>query len=198
MTALIYVLAVLLGLSLIPVGLRASYDEDGAALQLLVGPFHIQLYPEKVKRTKKKTTRTKKSSTRSAGKTKKGGNISDFYPIVEIVLEFLNDFRRKLRVDRLTLKIVLAGEDPCDLSVNYGRAWAALGNLMPQLDRFLHIRKRDLDIACNYIAERTTVLFGADITITIGRLLLIAVRHGFRGLFEYFKLLKTKKGGAQL
>lgn len=60
--------------------------------------------------------------------------------MVKVALNFLGDFRRKLRVNRLELKLILAGGDPCDLAVNYGRAWTAVGNLMPQLERLFVIK----------------------------------------------------------
>ena len=73
-------------------------------------------------------------------KAEKGGSLLDFLPLVKIALDFLGDFRRKLRLDNLYLRLILAGSDPCDLAVNYGRAWAALGNLMPQLEKWFVIK----------------------------------------------------------
>ena len=46
--------------------------------------------------------------------------------------------------EAMRLKVVLAGGDPCDLSLNYGRAWIALGNIMPHLERYFVIKKRTL------------------------------------------------------
>ena len=198
MIAGVIAFCVLIGVLLIPVGVNASYDSDGAFLRLIIGPLRLQLYPGNRRTNKKrksgnKTTASSETSKRSA---KTGGSFSELEPFLRIIYDLLCDFRRKLRVDRLEFKLVLAGEDPCDLSVNYGRAWAALGNVMPQLERFWVIRKRNLDIVCDYLADETTVTLLIDLTMTVGRLLCLAIRYGLRGLIEYRKLLNIRKGGA--
>ena len=113
------------------------------------------------------------------------------------MLDFLGDFFcRKLRVNVLKLKLILAGDDPCDLAVNYGRAWAALGNLVPQLERFFVIQKRDMQVECDFTADKTLIDAQLDLTITLGRLLGLGVRYGTRVLREFLKIVKLKKGGA--
>lgn len=192
------VLGVLGGFLLLPIGVRATYNTDGALLQLLVGPLRFQLYPGKnvAKKNNTAVAKEKSGAQSSKGTISTGGSLNDFLPVFRVVWSLLQDFKRKLRVDRLEFKLVLAGDDPYDLSVNYGRAWAALGNLMPRLESFLCIRKRNLEIECDYLAEQTRVFVLIDLTMTIGRLLELAVRHGCRGLIEYHKLLKIRKGGA--
>ena len=111
-------------------------------------------------------------------------------------LKFLGDFRRKLRVDNLCLRLILAGDDPCDLAVNYGRVWAAASNLMPQLERLFVIKKRDIQVECDFTAEEISVIAHVDITITLGRLLTLAVVYGIRVLFEFLSM-KRKGGGDQ-
>lgn len=127
-------------------------------------------------------------------KAKKGGAVTDFLPLVRIVLELLHSFRRKLRARRLELKIILGGDDPCDLAVAYGRAWAALGNLMPQLERFLRIDKRDMQVECDFTAETTVVTARMDLSISLGRLLGLGGVYGFRLLKGFYKI---RKGGAE-
>ena len=120
----------------------------------------------------------------------------DFLPLVRTALDFLGAFRRKLRVNRLEMKIIMTGGDPCDLAVNYGRAWAALGNLVPLLERCFVIKKRDLEVECDFVAEETLIYARLDLTITLGRILLLAVRYGIRALREFLKIMKLRKGGA--
>lgn len=129
-------------------------------------------------------------------KPKKGGGITDFLPLVRIALDFLGDFKRKLRVNYLVLKLTLAGDDPCDLAVNYGRAWTALGNLLPRLERFLVIKKRDVDVQCDFTASQTTVIARLDLTITLGRLLAAVIVFAVRALIAFLKIMKKRKGGA--
>ena len=92
------------------------------------------------------------------------------------------------------MRLILAGDDPCDLAVNYGRIWAAVGNLMPQLERLFVIKKRDIQVECDFTASETCVVAHLDITITLGRLLALALVYGVRVLIE-FRSMKRKGGG---
>ncbi len=128
---------------------------------------------------------------------KSGGSVLDFLPLVKLGLNFLGDFfGRKLRVNYLVLKITLAGGDPCNLAINYGRAWAAVGNLWPRLERMLVIKKRDVNIQCDFEGDKTSILARLDITITLGRLLGLVVCYAVRALVTFLKIRKKSKGGA--
>ena len=85
----------------------------------------------------------------------------------------------------------MAGDDPADLAQNYGRAWAALGNLMPLIDRAFVIKKRNLDIRCDFCGEETTVSFAVDLTITVGRIVSLLVVYGIRMLKQFLSLKKA-------
>ena len=124
----------------------------------------------------------------------KGGSLTRFLPLIKLGLRFLGDFRRKLRLDNLYLRLILAGDDPCDLAVNYGRIWAAVGNLMPRLERLFVIKKRDIQVECDFAASETCVVAHLDITITLGRLLALALVYGVRVLIEFLSM-KRKGGG---
>lgn len=197
-------LGILIFLAILPLGGSVVYNINGASVSLLVGPFRICVFPKKKKKTKKEKSeqesrvKTKaKASDKKGKEEKKGGDIRDFFPLVRTAIDFLSEFSRKIRVKRLEVKVILAGGDPCDLALNYGKAWTALGNLMPQLERLLVIKKRNLEIECDFLEEKTVVYACADVTITLGRLLSLAVRYGYRTLREYFKIMKLRKGGVQ-
>lgn len=194
-------LGVILLLTILPLGVSARYDSDGPLAKLIVGPVRIKLYPGKKGEKKGKEKKpVKKTATgkKTSSKKKKGGSFSDFLPLVNLVLDFLDTFRWKLRVKRLEMKLIMAADDPCDLAVNYGKAWAALGNLVPVLERQLVIKKRDLEVECDFEANTTAIIARVDLTITLGRLLSISVVHGIRILREYLNIVKTRKGGVKL
>ena len=111
--------------------------------------------------------------------------------LLHLIVPFLGDLRRKIRITRLQGYLLLAGGDPCDLAVNYGRAWAALGNLQALLSRAFVIRKQDLQVDCDFAGDNTLFYGRADITITVGRLLSLVLRYGWKLL----KSTKMKKGG---
>lgn len=190
----IIALAVLVGIALLPIGIRGVYRESTAGVWVLIGPLKFRLYPAKPK-AKKTSSQPKKGGNKNA---KKGGSLSDFYPIVRTVLDFLEQLRRKVRVKDLELKVILAGDDPCNLAVNYGRAWAALGSLMPQLDRFLSIRKKNVEVECDFVAETTKVYAKVDATLSLARAFSLGARHGIKIIKDILKLKKLRKGGAEL
>ena len=92
----------------------------------------------------------------------------------------------------------MAADDPCDLAIQYGRMNASVAGLLAQLERFLVIKKRDVHIDCDFAASQTVILARLDLTITLGRILSLAVRYGIRSLKTYLKIKKQREGGADL
>ena len=157
---------------------------------------------EKKEKPAKKGKKTKEKAPEKTGskpkeKKKKGGSIDDFLPVVDVVLDFIAAFGRRLRVNNLQMKLILAGGDPSDLAVNYGRGWAVLGNLLPLLERAFVIKKRDLEVECDFLADKTAVVAQLDLTITIGRIFSLLIICGIPIVRELLKLMKKIKGGAK-
>ena len=138
-------LGVLALIAILPVGVSAIYDAEGPQVSLIAGVMRISVFPHQKREKKPKETKKKQTSSKPAVKKKTspkfGGSISDFLPLVDTVLDFLSAFRRKLRINHLQMKLILAGDDPADLAQNYGRAWAALGNLFPLLENAFVVKK---------------------------------------------------------
>ena len=209
-------------LAILPLGVSVKYDEDGAVVKVIAGPVKITLFPrpKKDKKEKKqkikdpetpkepekqadpaKTEQPAKEASSKAEKKEKpakksGGPITDFLPLVQIALDMLGAFRRRLRLNLLELKLIMAADDPCDLAVNYGRAWAAVGNLMPRLERVFVIKKRNIEVECDFEASQTRVIARLDLTITLGRIIATAVVYGVKALIEFLKIKNKRKGGA--
>ena len=208
-------LGIIFLLAVLPLGVQIRYNSEGMVLKVIAGPVKITLLPrpkkekkeKKKKESKKKATPAEeenlpkppqppKASKEKKTKGEKGGSLTDFLPLVKVALDFLGDFRRKLRLDNLYLRLILAADDPCDLAVNYGRAWVAVGNLLPQLEKWFVIKKRDVEVECDFEAVEILVIAHLDLTITLGRLLAAVVKFAVRALIEYLKLRKKRKGGA--
>lgn len=208
-------LGILLLLAVLPLGVRIRYNSEGILVKVIAGPVKITVYPlpgkkkkEKKKKEPKETAvapeeenlpkppQPPKEKKKKAEKKEKGGSLLDFLPLVQAALDFLGDFRRKLRLDNLYLRLIMAANDPCDLAVNYGRAWAAVGNLLPQLEKWFVIKKRDIEVECDFETSKTLVIAHLDLTITLGRLLAAVVKFAVRALIEYLKIRKKRKGGA--
>ena len=198
----IIALLILFLLAILPLGASVLYDEDGPRVRILAGPVKIQVFPMKKKAKKDKPKKESKKKpakgAKSEAKSKSGGSWTDFLPLVRIALDLLNDLRRKLRVNELKLHLTMAGDDPCDLAVNYGRMNASLAGLLSQLERCLVIKKRDVHVACDFTASKTVILARLDLTITLGRILSIAAVYGVRGLKTFLTIKKQREGGADL
>ena len=198
-------------LMVLPIGIRVSYDAAGPVVKLVAGPIKITVFPrpKKVEKPKKETEEPKKKNDGEEAhlpkppqpppapkpEKKNGGALADFLPFVKLGLDFLGNFRRKLRMRELYLRLILASEDPCDLAVNYGKTWAAVGNFIPVLERWFVIKKRDVEVECDFTASETKVIVRLEITITLGRLLSLAAVFAVRGLKEFIVFRNKRKGG---
>lgn len=187
-------LAAVAGLLMIRLGISAVYSADGPVVKLTFGPYRRTLYPA-AKKEKKKAS-GKKSGTKGEQQEKKGGSLSDFFPLLDILLEFLSDVRRKLLVNRLELHILLAGDDPCDLGMLYAGTLTAVHGLDPQLERLFRIRKKDIRVVCDFEGDSSVVWARLDLSLSVARVLSLGLRHGTKALREYLKIMKLRKGGA--
>ena len=208
-------LGILFLLAILPLGVSIHYNSGGAIVKIILGPIKLTVVPAKKKPPKEKKEKTKKEKKpikqtekpKQVGadapppepkpeKKEEGGSILDFLPLVKTLFDFLGDFRRKLRLDNLQLKLIMAGGDPYNLSINYGKAWAAVGNLLPKLEEWFVIRKRDIEVECDFVASKTTVIAHLDLTITLGRLLAAVFKFLFKALVKFIQIKKKRKGGA--
>ena len=201
-------------LAILPLGVRFHYNAEGAVLKLILGPIRLTVMPRKKKPDKKKKEKAAKkpepgksreappkqvgapNPPAEAGQKEQGGSLLDFLLLVKTLFDFLGDFRRKLRVNRLELKLIMAGGDPYKLALNYGRAWAAVGNLLPKLEQWFVIKKRDVEVECDFVNSQTTVIAHLDLTITLGRLLAALFKFLVKALIKFLQIKKKRKGGA--
>ena len=211
-------LGILTLLAVLPLGVSVKYNEAGPLVRLILGPVRLTLIPAKKKPKQDKPKKEKKSKPKkekpAGAKTigadkpgkapgapepepkEKGGSWTDFLPLVNTLLDFLGNFRRKLWVNVLELKLILAGGDPYALGLSYGRTWAAVGNLMPRLEHYFVIKKRDVEVECDFTASETRVTARLDLTITLGRLLAAVISFAVKALIQFIKIKKSQKGGA--
>jgi hypothetical protein len=198
MIALLIVIGLLVLLCLLPVGARVVYDHAGAKVLLLIGPFSASLYPRTAKEPKKKK-KSKKETPPKEPKEKEplGGKLPLFRQLLSLGLEALECLRRKLILKNLTVCLTVGGqgEDPAGSAFTYGRAWAAVGALIPVLENSFKIRKRDIRVNIDFTSSETVIYADGSILLRVGDILWIAVFYGIRGLKLFLK--HKKKGGKQ-
>ena len=149
---LLGILGVLLLLLCLPAGVHLRYSAAGMALKLVYGPIRLRLLPSKGKKKKKKEKKPKEKPApkepepvkNATEAPKKGGNLKDLMEYVPIGLDLLNAIRRRLLMRKLVLLVNLAGNDPCDLALLYGKANAGVACALPLLERCFRIRHRDV------------------------------------------------------
>lgn len=195
------ILAVLLLLAILPIGVSLRYNSDGFRLRLLLGWIPLSLKKRqkkdpKEKKEEKAQKTAKKISRDSEKKKEKGGSWKDFLPLIRVAMDFLDAFRRKMKIRRLNLKFIMAADDPCDLAINYGKAWTAVGSLMPQLERVFIIRKRKVEVECDFEASESRIWAKVDLVICLGPVIYLLLRYGLQAINMYLKQRKLRKGGA--
>ena len=196
---LLAIFAALVLIGCIPVGVDARYNAEGVFLAAKLGPFRLQLLPqkpkEKPKKRKQQQKQPEKAPASSEPQEKKSnpllsGGVDGMLQLLDLAFDTLGDLRRKLRVNELTLHVLIGGaEDPAKAAMGYGRAWAAIGAITPSLERLFVIKKRDIRPALDYTISNTQVDAHLVTTITIGRSLALAVHAGIR----FLKLLNERK-----
>ena len=190
MKAFLIVLGVLLLLGFLPVGAYVRYDRLGPYCVLILGPVRLRLLPKKKKDKGPKEKAKKPKEKKEREKQSIGGLIRDFYPFVKLGVDLLDCFFRKLRVKVLTLHVGFGGAgDPAAAAINYGRAWAAIGALMPQFRRFLRIKNENVSASCDFTTGEMTVFAELKAVFFLGDLVAMAIRYGLRAL----KLLLAMK-----
>ena len=174
-------LGVVLLILFFPLRIRVIYNADGLFAWLNIGPFRYWVYPEKESPKEEKKQAKKKKET--------FGELESLLQKLRETWELLDFLRQKLTIRLLQVRLRLAGDDPYTLSLNYGRTWAAAGNLIPVLEEMFNIKKRDVDISCDYNGETNLVFMKLDIYLTVSRLIAI--------LAGYAKLINNRKGGTK-
>ena len=132
-------------LAVLPLGVRIRYDGAGPLVRVILGPVKITVFPrpKKEKKARKEKEQEKEieeqvrpekedlpqppqpPKEKTPQTEKKGGSLKDFLPFVKLGLDFLGDFRRKLRLDDLYLRLILASSDPCSSCISTtSSAWA--------------------------------------------------------------------------
>ena len=196
---LLVILAVLVLIGCIPVGVDARYSADGVFLTAKLGPFRLQLLPQKPKKKPKKRKPQQKQPKKTPAKVEPqkkkpnpllSGGVDGLMQLLDLAFDTLGDLRRKLRVNELTLYVLIGGaDDPAKAAMGYGRAWAAIGAITPSLERLFVIKKRDIRPALDYTISNTQIDAHLVTTITIGRSLALALRAGIR----FLKILNERK-----
>ena len=168
--------AIITVLIFLPVGIRVIYRNGELQMWYTIGPIRLLRYPqtqeEKEKRQMSKLTVRTVLREPIKVNQKYDSLLGEFMAELKTTLELFWALRPKLRIKRLVLRLVLAGDDPASVAMQYGGAWAAIGGLFPVLDGGFTIKKHDIAVNCDFSnGSSTTLEVRLDIAIGLGRLI---------------------------
>lgn len=204
-------------LMFVRVGCRVDYSADGLFLWLKVACFRFTILPkkpltpeqeaekqrkEKEKKAEKEAKKKAKKEAKARGEKqekKKPGDLLWLLQLIQPAFTALNRLRRKLRVDHLKVDYAIGGaDDPAAAAVRYGQVAAGGGALFPLLNSVFDVRDWDVDLAVNFLEEKTKVALSATATYRIGQLLAIVISLGVSALSVYWKHKKAVKQEEEL
>ncbi|WP_297720381.1 DUF2953 domain-containing protein [Intestinimonas sp.] len=175
------ILAALLLVSLIRVGADADYDGAQLTVRLRVGPVHLRVYPMKKKREKPPADPETAPKKPSPG-PEKGALFSLLRALLPVALRAAGSLRRRISVDRLEARILLAGSDPAAVATAFGSVNAMLGMVLPLLEQNFRIRQRDIRTAVDFQRTHSELSAGVALSLTVGQGVSFALRFGFQAL----------------
>ncbi len=206
------IVAALFLISRIRVGGRIQYSEEGFYFRLLVGPLKFTLFPrkkkskeEQEKKEKKKERREsrkkrrkdrkkrrkgrkgkrnkgKTEGTQEEKKTKRGGALPPLMDLLPLVADVAGRLKRKIRIDRLILRLTWASSDPFRTAMEFGAANAAMNVIWPMIDNNFRVKEYDLSVDADFDRTSPDIFCDAVLTMTIGQILSLGVRIGVQFL----------------
>lgn len=178
MIALGIIVLVIVFVAFLKVGIQVTWDQS-LSLRLIIGPVRISILSgkksddEKNEEPKKKRTKPQKKND-GANRTKSPWPkvlLSNWQELLELVGRVLH----MPVLNPLILKITFGGEDPAASAINYGRAWALIGAVMPALERNFEIGKREIDVQYDREAKKMSVYAKAALTVRVGQCVSLVV-----------------------
>lgn len=178
-------LALLAAVLLIPAALRATYEQGVLTVRVRWGPVRRTLWPAPEKpapRGKKRSSRAKKKAE-NAKKTEKRKLTREqllyaLETLPPILGRALKRTGRRVRIAPLKLHLLVAGEDPADTALLYGRIQAALAAGLPVLHRLVRIREQDIQLFLDFQTEQLDCIADVGVSIRLFDALAIALRTG--------------------
>lgn len=187
---LLGILLVLILLLLMPVKLKATYNEDFRCV-LKIGFVKFSLYPPKPKKKKKKKPK-KADEEQKSGETKKESFIKEkgiswlfdlIKKIADLAVGALKDFFRHIIVKKLLLSISIAGSDAADTAVKYGYCCSAVYPAFGIIVGAVKCKKYGVDISPNFEEKaKSAVNMELEARIKILWLIALVIKHGIKGL----------------
>lgn len=175
---ILLVLAVLL---LIPLHLRVSYEAGALRVWLRYASKTITLYPSGEKKEDKpepvdQNTNKPKEEKPKKEKTKPNWEqISYSLDVLpQVLLRALRRTGRRIVISPLKLHLLVAGIDPADTAVLYGKLQGILAAALPPLHKAVRIKEQDIRVFLDFCEERIDCIADLGVRIRPWDMLVVA------------------------
>lgn len=181
------VLAALFLLGGLRVGLRGEYTPETAGAWLRIGPAELRLFPRPAGK-KLDHSKEKQQDKSSGGKQprppflSRRGLLELGRRLFPLLLEAAGQFRRKLQVDELRLRLVAGASDPADAALRYGQANALLGGIWQPVTRAFHVRDGRARVEVDFDRTEPALYGRVSLSLTVGQLAILGLGFGLRAL----------------
>jgi len=179
MIVICIVIVILILISLIRFGVTAEYGADGLIVTAEAGPFSIRAFPREAKPEKadKKALRKARKEKKAKKKPvqKKPGKLRAFLDMIPALKKALSRLRRRLRVKKLTIYYVAAGDDAAVTALSFGAANAVLEMISPALEDRFRVKRRDFRTYADFQAAEQSIYIEASLSIAVWEAVYIAL-----------------------
>ena len=176
------VVLVLVLLTLIPLGARGQYGQEGFRLDLVVGPVTIGVYPKAKK--KSRARKEKKGEPQKKPVPPKSklslGSWHTFRRYLPLICEAAGELRRKMVVRKLNIHLVWADKDPASAAIGYGMINGVIGGLWNLIDHSFRVKDHKFVVDLDYEKKEPQVQLQAVLTLTVGQLISFGIRYGMK------------------
>lgn len=179
--ALVALFAVLL---LIPVKIRASYEDGAPSLRVRYGPVKLQLFPIEKQKEEKKPPKPKEKKEKPEKKKKPKAKINmdqilyALEKLPPILGRAMRRMGRSILVEPLKIHILVAGNDPADMALLYGRLEAAFSAGLPFLHKIMRIKEQDIRLFLDFTEIKMDFIADVGVVLRPGSLAWIGLRAG--------------------
>lgn len=203
MTALLWTLAVLTLIGFVDVVLKVSVTGQKPSMELSVLCFKKKLLggekkPKEEKEKKKEETSPPESEEETVKKDPFFGSVGEAVELIRGILSPVGKFITGIRIAKLRLFMSVGGSDAAATAIRYGQLQAAVHLSLTELRKYFRVRAKEISITPNFFTEKTTVQLFFEVRISIGSIVIAALRAAkifIRYLIKYKRksLQKGKK-----
>lgn len=179
------VVLVLVLLTLIPLGARGQYSQEGFRLDVVVGPVTIGVYPKAKKKGKKPKARKEKEGEPQKEPAPQKSKLSlgswrTFRRYLPLICEAAGELRQKMVVRKLNIHLVWADKDPASAAIGYGMINGVIGGVWNLIDHSFRVKDHKFVVDLDYEKKEPQVQLQAVLTLTVGQLISFGIRYGMK------------------